>query len=365
MQLTVDVKTLQAGITTVIKSLSVKPSMPVLEGIYLKATEEGLLLRCSDLTLQIDSIIEANVEKIGEIVLPGKLFADICYKLAGDRLELSVENSVAKIVCGRSKTNMQCINANDYPDISSNSDAAGISIPQNILKNMIRQTVFACAQDDTKRILTGVLCEINDGEFNMVALDGFRLALRKERINDNNKIELVVPARSLIEISKTLGNNEDKVELHFTNTHVSVDIGYTKIISRLLDGDFIKYSTILPTEHGTRVLINKDELLDSIDRAMLMAREGSNNLVRFTIEDKKLIVFSNSTMGRFEEDIEISLNGEPIQIAFNAKYFADALKVLSDEELYLDMNNNVSPCVVRPIQGDSFYYLILPVRVFT
>lgn len=365
MRLVLDVKTLNAGIVTVIKSLSSRPALPILEGIYLCASQEGLLLRCSDLSLQIECVVPATVEEEGAIVVPGRLFSEMARKFPGETVDLKLKDRTMQMRSGRSNTSLQCVEAREFPDMSVTGKTRTIRIPQGVLKDMIRQTVFATAQEESKPILTGVLSELDENLFTMVALDGFRLALRRTPIPmEFEHMEFVVPAKSFQEISKTLLDTDEEIEVQFSPTHLKIDMGHTKVVSRLLDGDFIRYRSILPTDHLTRVRINRFELLDSIDRAILMAREATNNLVRFSISEESFKLTANSAIGRVEEEISIHLNGDPIEIAFNARYFSDVLKSLDDEEIFLDMNNNVSPCVVRPTQGDAYYYLILPVRIF-
>lgn len=365
MRLVLDVKTLNAGIATVIKSLSSRPAIAVLEGIYLSATQEGLLLRCSDLSLQIECLIPANVEEEGQTVLPGRLFSEMARKLSGDTVDMKLDGRTMQLKAGRARTTLQCMDPKDFPDMAMTGKTCTMRMPQNVFKDMIRQTVFATAQEESKPILTGVLCELHENSFTMVALDGFRLALRRYLMDKSfEHREAVVPAKSFVEISRTLLDTDEAVEVFFSPTHLLIDMGHTRIISRLLDGDFIRYKSILPSEHITRVRVNREELLDSIDRAILLAREGNNNLVRFSVAEDTLKLFANSALGRIDEEVAIHLNGEPIEIAFNARYFCDVLKTLSDEEVFLDMNNNVSPCVVRPVQGEAYYYLILPVRIF-
>ena len=365
MKLLMDVRTLNAGIATVIKSLSSKPALPVLEGIFLSAEEGGLRIRCTDLSLQIECLVEATVEETGKIVVPGRLFAEMCRKLGEGTVDLRLEARTLTIKSGRVRTTMQCMDPKEYPDMAVVGKTTSLTLPQGALKDMVRQTVFATAQEETKPILTGVLCEIEGREFTTVALDGFRLALRRYPIDTvAEHKEAVVPSKSFVEISRTLPDDEAPVEVQFSATHLLIDMGYTRIISRLLDGDFIRYKSILPSDHATRVRVNRCELLESIDRAMLLAREGNNNLVRFSVSSDTVKISANSAVGRIDEEVPIHLNGDPIEIAFNARYFSDVLKVLDDEEVFLDMNNNVSPCVVRPVQGDEYYYLILPVRIF-
>ncbi len=365
MRLEVDIKTLNAGILTVIKSLSSKPVIAVLEGIYLNARKDGLFLRCSDMTLQIDCLIAANVDEEGQVVLPGRLFADIVRRLPGEIADMHLEGRTMHIRAGKVRTQLQCMDPKDFPDMELLSESISFSMPQLELKEMIRQTIFAAASDETKPILAGALFELKDNMLTMVALDGFRLALRRfatgASLPDN---EAVVPSKALLEIARTLFDSDDSVKVSFSKAHMLVDMGHTRMISRLLEGEFIRYRNILPSEHKTRVRVNREALLSSIERAILLAREGVNNLVRFSIEEDTLKLFANSALGKLDEEMQIHLNGEPIEIAFNARYFSDVMRTLTDEEIFLDINTNISPCVVSPVQGNAFYYLVLPVRIF-
>ncbi len=368
MKFTLDSKTMNAGISTVIKALSSRPSLPILEGVYIETVEQGVLLKCSDLTLQIECILPANVEEEGSTVAPGRLFCEMARKLPDQDVEFELVGAkTLNMVCGRAKTSMQCANPAEFPDMTFTGDQYAISLPQKELRDMIRQTVFSTAQEDSKPILTGVLIELNEDTLSLVALDGFRLALRRTvlKMSGEGEKEAVVPAKSINEIARILTDSDETVQLSFTKTHVQMDLGHTRVMARLLDGNFIRYRQILPTTQNTRVRVSRVELLESIERAMLLAREGNNNLVRFSIALGHLQLTANSSIGSIDENISVEINGNDIEIAFNARYFSDVLKVLEDEYIYLDMNNNVSPCVVRSIQGDGFYYLILPVRIFS
>ena len=366
MHLYAETKTLSAGISAVIKALSAKPALPVLEGIYFEASEKGLLLRCTDLLLQIECTIPASVEEEGEFVLAGRFFSDLVRSLPGDTVELTQHGSTIEIVSGRSNCSVQCIEEDEYPEMPFHDESFRITLPQERLKNMISRTVFSTSQEDSKPILTGVLMELTMDALTFVALDGYRLAMCKApQTTAAGEKEAIVPAKSLIEIGRFLQDTDDPATLTFTGTHVLLDMEHTRVTARLLDGEFIKYKQILPTDHATRVRINRMEMLDSLNRAMLLAREGNNNLVRLNIADEMIKITANNAKGKINEETSAEINGADIEIAFNARYFVDVLKVLDDEYLYMDMSNNVSPCVIRPIQGDAFYYLVLPVRIFT
>ena len=227
-----------------------------------------------------------------------------------------------------------------------------VSISQGTFKSMIRQCIFASAQDESKPILTGVLLEMRPESLRMVALDGYRLALRQEPLlSGREDKDAVIPARSLMEIGRMLEEREDLLKVIFSATHVMIDMGHTKVTTRLLDGEFIRYRQILPDGQTTRAQVDRQELLDSIERVSLMAREGKKNHIRFSFQPECLTLSANSEIGFSTEEIAINLTGNPLDIAFNARYFSDVLKALEDEALMLDMNNNISPAWCAPSRG--------------
>ena len=366
MKFTINTQELNAGISTVIKAMGNRTTISILEGIYIEATAEGLLLRCTDLSVQIETLLDASVEEEGACVLPGRLFSELARRLPAEETEIYTEKETVYITSGRARTNVQSESASEFHCMPAVKEEYNVSLAQGTLKSMIRQCIFASAQDESKPILTGVLLEMRPEALCMVALDGYRLALRREALlSGMEEKDAVIPARSLMEIGRMLEDREDAVKVIFSATHVMMDMGHTKVTTRLLDGEFIRYKQILPDGHTTRVQVNRQELLDSIERVSLMAREGKKNHIKFSFQGDILTLSANSEIGSSTEEINVNLIGSELDIAFNAKYFSDVLKVLEDEELFLDMNNNISPCVVRPIQGEQYYYLVLPVRLFT
>ena len=236
-------------------------------------------------------------------------------------------------------------------------------IPQDLLKNMIRQTIFATAQDETRPILTGVLFEVKDGVLSMVALDAYRLALRKSNVDLSSNISAVIPGKTLNEVGKILDSSNEEVEITFTPNHILFKVENTRVISRLLEGEFINYRQIIPEEYKLRVKANSKMLLDSIERASLLAKEGKTNLIKMNITNDNMIITSNSQFGNVHEEVPIVLEGNELQIAFNSKYFIDALKIIDEEEVYLEFSSSVSPCLVKTIESEDYVYLILPVRL--
>ncbi len=366
MKFTIPTQELNAGISTVIKAMGNRTTLSILEGIYVEATWNTLTLRCTDLSLQIETTLPASVTEEGACVMPGRLFSELARRLPDVDTSVYTEGNTVYIESGRAKTNVQSESPEDFHCMPPVKEEYTVTLEQGKLRSMIRQCIFASAQDESKPILTGVLLEMRPEELCMVALDGYRLALRREPIlSGGEDKDAVIPARSLMEMGRMLEDRADAVKIIFSATHVMVDMGHTKITTRLLDGEFIRYKQILPDGHTTRVQVNRQELLDSIERVSLMAREGKKNHIRFSFQPESLTLSANSEIGSSTEELGIHLTGSPLEIAFNSRYFTDVLKVLEDDSVILDMNNNISPCVVSPVQGQQYYYLVLPVRLFT
>lgn len=366
MKFYVDSKFLMAGILSVIKALPVRTTLPCLEGIFLDAKKDGLHLKCSDLMIQKECIVPANIEEEGKAIIPGKLTAEFVRKLPSGETCIEINGKDINIKCGRLNTSLQTMEYEEFPEMRFDGDSYVVEIDKDECKEMISQTVFATAQDDSKPILTGVYLEINNNKITSVATDAYQFAMRtvllKNEINQESKA--VIPSKAMIEISHMIDETEKDVELTFTRTHVKVDIGSTCLTARLLDGNYIDFRRIIPQEYAARVIVNRSELIESIDRAQLVAREGNNNIVmKFT--GNNINITSNSFIGKFEEDVEAQSNGEDIEIAFNPKYCMNVLKNISDEKVCIDLLSGISPCVVRPLQGESYYYLIVPVRIYT
>ena len=365
MRFSCDTNDLNASLNIVSRALAIRSPKPILEGILFESCDEGLRLTCTDLALGIETIIPATFIEEGRAVLPGKLLCEVVRKLPGGMCEMSISDRMqATIRCATFRTTISGFDPVEYPELPQ-VDGDSFSVAQNVLRDMIGRTLFAIAVDESRPILTGCLMEIEKSEMRVVALDGFRLALRKENIDGPEKpVSAGVGGKVLGDIAKILADTEEPVSMCFSRSHVQMNIGATHIVARLLEGEFIRYRQILPQEWQTRVAVGRSELSSAIDRASLIAREGKSNLVCFKIDGETLDVTSNSENGDMEEKIGVTTEGKDLTIAFNVRYITDVLKALSDDEVFMRFNSNVSPCVVCPTEGDSYLYLVLPVRVF-
>ena len=255
------------------------------------------------------------------------------------------------------------MNPEEYPALPDITNEKQISVPQNILKNMIKSTSFSVAQDETRPILQGVLFEIKDKSLNLVALDGYRLAVKSEYLDSEFDIDVVIPGKTLNEVSKILEDVDNLVNITFTKNQILFNLEHTKIISRLLEGKFVNYASLLPQEHKLLVYVNRQDLQNGIERASLMSKEGNSNLIKLKIEDDVLVITSNSQLGKVREEVEINMQGEELEIAFNSRYLLDVLKNMEEEVIRLEMTSSITPCVIKAKDNDSYKYLILPVRL--
>lgn len=357
---------LNKALNTVSKAVSTRTTIPILKGILLSCSNGILTLTSSDLDLIIEKKIDVNVLEEGQIVLPAKLFGDIIRKLPNEEIEIEeIENNNVIIRCLASEFTIAGNPPDDFPGIGEINMEDQISFNIEILKDMIKRTYFSASIDESKGIIVGILIEMDESSLNMVALDGFRMAVSKEYVTNEKSRKIIIAARILNEINKIMVDNEEEkdINLILDEKKAVFLLKDTKIVLRLLEGEFIKYKDIIPKENKCDFVVSKNELLTSIERASLLAKEGKNNLIKFTVSDDKVIITSRSEEGNVKEEVFIEKNGENLEIGFNSKYVLDVLKVINDEEIKIELNTSVSPCIVKPIEGDSFLYLILPVRI--
>ncbi|BEP27671.1 DNA polymerase III subunit beta [Helicovermis profundi] len=358
---------LSDSINIVQKAVSLKTTKPILKGILLKAYNNQLKLVGNNLSIGIENTIEANVKKEGSIVISSKLFGEIIRKLPNETINFSVnENNVIDITCLNTKFSIQGQSALEFPEIEEIDNTEEYEINSLIFKNMIRQTIFAISLDDSRPILTGSLIEIKNDNLSMVSIDGYRLSLKNISIDSDFVNKAVIPGKTLSEVNKILSQlneNNEKIKISITDKHIMFNIEKIKIISRLLDGEFIKYDQIIPNEFNSIVKINTSELLRSIERASLLAIESKSNTIKMIFKNSNLNISTNVEIGSVDENVDIELKGKEIEIGFNPKYLMDALKIIDSEEVIMKLTTSVSPCIIKPVDDESYTYLILPVRL--
>lgn len=366
MKFTCNQQTLSKALNTVSKAVTSRTTIPILKGILLKAQNDQLILSASDLDMSIEKKIDVSVKEEGALVVSAKLFSDIIRKLPSGEIEIEEqENNTIVIRCKSSEFVILGQPSDEFPCIGEISEKNKLTIEKELLKDMIKRTSFAASIDESKGIIVGVLIEIEENLLHMVALDGFRMAVNREQVENDDVRKIIIAARILNEINKIISETEEDTDLSIIldDKKAVFLLEDTKIVLRLLEGEFIKYKDIIPKQHQTRVIINRSELLDSIERASLLAKEGKNNLIKMAILSDKIVITSRSEEGNVKEEISISKEGNEMEIGFNSKYVLDVLKVINDDEIVMELNTSVTPCMIKPIEGNAYEYLVLPVRI--
>ena len=365
MKLVCDGLDLSDAVIKVSKAINPKTTNPILEGIKLVAEDGTLTLSATDYELSIEKKIKADIKIEGETVVPGRFFSEFVKKLTNEKIELTLNDNNQLIIkyCD-SEGYIQCMNSLEYPSLKKIDNGDYFGIAQKDFKTLINKSNFAVALDDSRPILKGCLLEVEGNNLRGVALDGYRLAfIQKPVVASSGKIRVVVPARSLNEVSKILEDSDDIINVYIHQNNLMVDLKNTKIITRLIDGEFLNYSQIISNSFASKITVNKAQLEQALERAALLSKVGQNNLVKFDIKERNMVISSNSEIGNIKENINVVLDGKELNIAFNASYFMDALRVLSDEFITINFNSAINPCVIKPVEGDEYLYLILPVRM--
>ncbi|MBH0357537.1 DNA polymerase III subunit beta [Bacillus toyonensis] len=381
MRFTIQKDYLVRSVQDVMKAVSSRTTIPILTGIKVVATEEGVTLTGSDANISIESFIPVEedgkeiveIGQSGSIVLQAKYFSEIVKKLPKDTVEISVENHfMTKIKSGKSEFNLNGLDSAEYPLLPQIEEHHAFKIPTDLLKHMIRQTVFAVSTSETRPILTGVNWKVYNSELICIATDSHRLALRKAKIEGYNiadafQANVVIPGKSLNELSKILDESEEMVDIVITEYQVLFRTKHLLFFSRLLEGNYPDTTRLIPAESKTDIFVNTKEFLQAIDRASLLARDGRNNVVKLsTLEQKMLEISSNSPeIGKVVEEVQCeNVDGEELKISFSAKYMMDALKALDSTEIKISFTGAMRPFLIRTVNDDSITQLILPVRTY-
>ncbi|OON99110.1 MAG: DNA polymerase III subunit beta [Epulopiscium sp. Nele67-Bin004] len=357
---------LLSHVNIVLKACSTRTTMPILECILIKAVDKQVTLVGNNLELGIQSTFETNVVEQGCIAVEAKIFSEIVRKMPLGDIEITLtENNMINILSGKSKFTILGQPGNDFPELPEVDNQVTYLISQLRLKEMIRQTIFSVAQEESRPIFTGEMFHLENDEFHLVSIDGFRLSYRCVNLLTNNtKVESVVPGKTLNEVAKILNTEgADLVNISFGEHHILFDLGNSKIVSRLLEGEFLNYNQVFPNDYQTRVIIDRRLLLTSIERAALITREGKKNPIKIDLNQESMIISSNTELGTAREEIEIELEGEPLTIAFNPRYLIEALKSIDDDLIAINFLSTIEPCIIKPTEGDAYKYLILPIRV--
>lgn len=355
---------LSDAVLKVSKALSSRTTNPVLEGIKITAEGDTLPLLATDLDLTIEKKIKADVLMEGETVVVGKYFIDFIKKLENEQVELSrLYDEQLNIKYADSESVLQIFPVENYPLIDKKEEGNKFSLSKKDFKEIVEKTCFACSLDDSRPILKGCLFESKGNMLNVVSLDGFRMAIVKKEVKSENDFSAIIPARALQEMSRLIEKEDGDVIVNLQKNKLFVEIDNTVLISRLIEGEFVKYNHILPNSFENIVTVNKNALLNSIERASVVAKNDRYNIIRFDIKENIMTVSSKSEVGSVTENVNINLNGKDMSIAFNGKYLTDYLRICNDEFINFKLNSSIDPCVISPVEKEDNVYLVLPVRI--
>lgn len=352
------------GVNIVSKAVPTRTTMAILECILIDASANEIKLTANDMELGIETKIEGEIAEHGVIALDAKIFSEIVRKLPDSDVTIETDASFkTTITCEKAKFNIVGKSGDDFSYIPYIERNEPIVMSQFTLKEVIRQTIFSIADNDNNKLMTGELFEIEENDLKVVSLDGHRISIRNIELKNNySHKKVVVPGKTLQEVSKILpGSAEDEVSIFLTDNHIVFEFENTTVVSRLIEGEYFKIEQMLSSDYETKVKINKRELLDCIDRATLLVKEGDKKPIIMNIKDGTMELKINSFIGSMNEDIDIAKEGKDILIGFNPKFFIDALRVIDEEEVTLYMVNPKAPCFIKDDEG-TFIYLILPVN---
>lgn len=369
MKIICEKEKLLKGINSVINGVASKTTMPILEGILIQTNDNEIKLTTYDLEIGIEYIIESSIEDQGSTVVNATMFSEIIRKLPDTEITISINNNnLLEIECEGSLYKLATMNPEEFPELPKIDIEKSIEIEQNLLKNMIRKTIFAVSNEENRPIFTGCLFEVNDNKLNVVAVDGYRLALKTNIINNNvNNFHAVIPGKTLNEINKIILDSFDPIKIGISKNQALFEMENCKIVTRLLDGEFLNYEHSIPSNWETRIRVNKNIIQNCFERVILISsstiEKEKKYPVKISIEIGKVTISCTNQTGDAKEEIYVSTEGKNLDIGFNPRYFLDALKVIDDEEIFIEFGTNISPCIIRPIENDEYKYMILPIRM--
>lgn len=361
-------------INTVQKAVSAKSIMPILECVKIDADASGtLVVTGNNLDLCIEYSSACNVSEGGSIAISSKIFGEIIRRIPDDEVMVTVneENNVTTIKCAKSEFNIQGLSAGEYPAVPAINEVYRLSMKQETLKKMIRKTIFAVSVNEARKpVLTGALFEVDTGVLSVVSSDGYRLALIKETVDASlEKKKFIIPGLTLRELLKVLKDGDETVDIVVSDRHVLFDFGAYKVVTRLLEGEFINYAPILSTPNSIYVKVDTRSLSESLERASLlinddMTAKAEKVPVRLNIALDQIEVTCITGKGKVHDVVEAEVRGDDIEIGFNYRYLLEALKACEEEEVKMEFSNPRSSCFIRSLEGDSYTYMILPVRLY-
>lgn len=362
---TCDKDKLIATISVASRTVSQKSTIPALEGLYVTA---GKLLTLTGYNLEtgISVSMEADVKEMGSAIFPAKLLGDIVRKLPDDMVTIHVDEKYrVKIVSGISSFSIMASSADDYPNLPDVEYDKAIYVPQNVLKDMISGTIFSVSENQARPIQTGCKFEISPDDITVVAVDGYRLALRREKIDnpESRKLNFVCPSPALRELEKILEDTDETASFTLGTRHIMFQVGNATLVCRVLEGEFLDWRRVVPNDNPIKLGVNVKNLTSSLERVSLIVSEKIKSPVRMTIGENIMALRTSNSIGDAYDECQMAGNGEDMEIGFNCKYILEALKAIPEDDIIFELKTNLSPAVMNPTEGNKFTYMVLPVRL--
>ncbi len=357
------------ALNSVIKGVASKTTMPILEGILIQTNDNEIKFTTYDLEIGIEYIMEAKVEEQGSTVVNAIMFSEIIRKLPDTDINITLnENNLLVIECEGSLYKLATMKPEEFPELPKINIENSIQIEQNTLKSMIRKTIFAVSIEENRPIFTGCLFQTKENKLNVVAVDGFRLAWNSTNLVDNkNDFSAVIPGKTLNEVNKIISDSFEPISIGVSKNQALFEMDNCKIVTRLLDGEFLNYTSVIPENWETRIRTTKNNFQDCFERISLISASSTEKEkkypVKVLIDIGKVTISCTNQTGDAKEELYVSTEGKNLEAGFNPKYFLDALKVIDDEEIFVDFGSNISPCVIRPVDEGDYTYMILPIRL--
>ncbi|MGN1301616.1 MAG: DNA polymerase III subunit beta [Clostridia bacterium] len=358
-------------INSVVRGVPTRTTMPILEGIFIQTNENKVKMTTYDLDLGIEYIVDCNVEEEGNTVVNAVMFSEIIRKLPDTEITISVnENKLLVIECEGSLYKLSTMNPEEYPELPKIDVEHSVVTEQRTLKDMIKKTIFAVSLEENRPIFTGCLFEIVNNKLNVVAIDGSRMGWVSTFLTEKtNNFKAVIPGKTLNEVNKIITDSFDTIKIGIAKNQAVFEMENCKIVTRLLEGEFLNYQNVIPSSWETKIRIDKNILQNCLERVSLISSSSVEKEkkypVKIKIEIGKVILSCTNQTGDAKEEIYIETEGKPLEIGVNPKYFLDALKVIEDEEIFIEFGSNISPCIIKPVEetAQEYVYMILPIRI--
>ena len=370
MKIICEKEKLLKGINSVLRGIPTRTTMPILEGILICTNKDNIKLTTYDLELGIEYVVDSNVEEEGSTVVNSIMFSELIRKLPDNEIKISLnEKKILIIECEGSVYKLATMNPLEFPELPKIDVEKSLVLDQRLLKGMIKQTIFAVSQEENRPIFTGCLFEVLNNKINVVAIDGSRMGwVSSNLIKNTEDFRVVIPGKTLNEVNKIITDAYEPISIGIAKNQAVFEMDNCKIVTRLLEGEFLNYRSVIPQKWETKIIINKNNLQNCLERVSLISasliEKEKKYPVKIKIEVGKATIMCTNQTGDAKEEIYLETEGKNLEIGVNPKYFLDALKVIDDEEIIIEFGNSISPCIIKPIEEEKNYiYMILPIRM--